>query len=172
MDDVVQLLVCGSRAWPYPAWVFARLKGYRDAYGSRLVVVHGDHWEGADWHARVACYALGIRQRRFPADWAQLGRSAGPVRNRLMLAELVDGRDAVLAFRIVGGDSAGTDDVCRLARARRLRLDLVYTTHYDEVAVREWCDAHHQPADVCRALLSCPTLGAQPVTCELRGLVQ
>lgn len=167
--EPVQLLVCGSREWPYPAWVFSRLAGYAQLYGPRLVVLHGDHYSGADWHAATACAALRIAQRRFPADWS-LGQRAGPMRNQAMVDELVAGRDYVLAFRIALGRSAGTDHVCRLARRRGLHLDLVYSTHYDRGRLREWCEAHHQPAEVCRQLLSCPAMGQQPVTCQLRAL--
>lgn len=57
-------------------------------------VVHGDA-RGADRMAGELANWYGLTVEAFPADWDALGKSAGPDRNRRMLAA---GADLVLAF--------------------------------------------------------------------------
>lgn len=74
-------------------------------------VATGGDTVGHDWATWV-----GVPTRRFPADWAKHGKSAGSIRNQLML---FDGKpDLVIAFP--GG--RGTADMVRKARKASIEV--------------------------------------------------
>lgn len=103
----MRLLVTGSRNWSNVAKLEAVLDGWKAAWGSALVIVHGHCDRGADALADYWAWKAGVPVERFPADWTK-GRKAGPLRNQ----EMVDsGPNWALAF--VGGASVGTWDTIR-----------------------------------------------------------
>lgn len=73
-----------------------------------------DAW-GESW-ARVRD---GVVLERYPADWDQFGRSAGPRRN----GEMAEDADALLAFW--DGESSGTKDMIDQARDNDLDIAVV-----------------------------------------------
>ncbi len=73
--------------------------------------------DGVDKLGELFAKRMGIPVRRFPADWARYGRSAGPRRNE----EMAKNADALVA--IWDGHSKGTAHM--IAEARRRQL-LVY----------------------------------------------
>lgn len=99
-----RVLVTGSRQWDYPFVVFKALHDQLVEHGA-LIVVHGDCPSGADMYARqwatmniLTCMRKGeayIGHEAYPAYWNELGKSAGPIRNKYMV-EL--GADICLAF--------------------------------------------------------------------------
>jgi len=120
----VTVLVCGSRHWPHAHIVRLFLAQLEYELGDQLVVIHGDCPRGADRMARDACIALGIEQRRWPAQWDR-GPRAGLDRNRAMVAALDPERDRVLAFRATG-PSPGTDHTLGLALRRGIRSTVIH----------------------------------------------
>ena len=46
---------------------------------------HGTHWGGADLYASEYCKKNNVQEFAFPANWKELGRSAGPKRNQQMI---------------------------------------------------------------------------------------
>jgi YspA, cpYpsA-related SLOG family len=65
---------------------------------------------GADRAARTVADALSIPQTQYDADWEKYGKSAGPIRNRIMLTE---GKpDVILA--LTGG--RGTANMIEIGR--------------------------------------------------------
>lgn len=114
----------GSRSWPEKQEdiVYQALNGVRllaRAMGEGLTVVHGNAASGVDrmadhWAAYAARGVVEVEVERYPADWAQLGKSAGPIRNREM-AEA--GADLCLAFlhEPEGTVSKGTRDMIHVA---------------------------------------------------------
>lgn len=108
----IRILVCGGRDFADRDLVFRTL----DALAHRTIidaVIEGDA-RGADRIAGYWARKGRIKNLKFPilpAEWDAYGKSAGPIRNRRMLAE---GRpDLVVAFP--GG--RGTADMVRAARA-------------------------------------------------------
>lgn len=76
-------------------------------------VIHGDCC-GTDYCADAWALERGLPIRRFPADWAQHGRAAGPIRN----AEMAKHAEVVVLFP--GG--RGTESMRREARKAGLKI--------------------------------------------------
>lgn len=113
------VLVTGDRDLADRAAVRARLERLpRDA-----LVIHGAcHLGGADALADEEARALGMRVKRFPADWGRYGRGAGPVRNQAM----VDSRpDLCVAFVGALGKDSGTADCARRAEAVGIPVEVI-----------------------------------------------
>lgn len=97
------VLVCGGRGFYNRALVYRVLDEIKPS-----LVVNGAA-SGADDLSTQWAQERGVTVREFPADW-KTGRSAGPIRNAVMLR---DGKpDLVVAFP--GGD--GTHDMKTRAR--------------------------------------------------------
>jgi hypothetical protein len=108
-----RILITGSRELTDAALVSEALAAAVADFGPGATVVHGVA-RGADILADRAARALGLKVERRPADWANLGRKAGIVRN----AEMVrDGADVVLAFLVADLPCTGTRDAMRRAEA-------------------------------------------------------
>lgn len=102
------VLVCGGREFTGAAFVYATLDRLHALYQFSLVI-EGDA-RGADRLGGEWADSRGIPHMKYPADWENLGRAAGPIRNAQMLRE---GRpDLVVAFP--GG--RGTAHMVRIAR--------------------------------------------------------
>jgi hypothetical protein len=98
------VLVTGSREWDYPFVVYRALHDQLEEHGA-IVVIHGDCPTGADAYAREWAernILTGMRKGEarvghepYPAPWNELGKSAGPIRNKYMVQL---GADICLAF--------------------------------------------------------------------------
>lgn len=84
---------------------------------------------GVDTLGEQAAAAFGIPIKVFPADWDKLKRAAGPIRNQ----QMAEYADALIA--IWDGNSRGTADMIRQARAHKLRVHLIMppVPFYDEM---------------------------------------
>lgn len=110
----MRVLVCGGRDFHDRAAAFDALDRI-DAETMIETVIHGQA-RGADSLADEWASDRVRWVQPFPADWQTFGRSAGPIRNRLML---VNGKpDLVVAFP--GG--RGTADMVRQARRAGIRV--------------------------------------------------
>ena len=76
-----RVLVCGGRDFQD----YAMLEGYLDRIDPQLII-HGDA-PGADRLANKYALSRDLPMEVYPADWENLGRSAGPRRNIQMLKE-------------------------------------------------------------------------------------
>jgi hypothetical protein len=105
---MTRVLVCGDRRWSDRDVVERELKHH-----GATEVIHGGA-KGADACADyVAHYILNLPVTPFRARWDEYGRSAGPIRNQLMLTEGMP--DLVLAFHTNIMESKGTRDMVRRA---------------------------------------------------------
>lgn len=112
-----RILICGSRTWEDALAVREVIARLPDG----TVVIHGAA-PGADSVADQAARDRGLPRKAYPADWKAYGDAAGPIRNARMLAE---GRpDRVIAFRMPG-ESRGTDDMVRQARAAGIPVEVI-----------------------------------------------
>lgn len=103
-----RVLVCGGRDYACREQLFAVLD---QAHGANPieVVIHGGA-RGADALAAEWATVRVVAQQMFRAKWDELGKRAGPIRNKQMLAE--GSPDVVIAF--AGG--RGTADMVRISR--------------------------------------------------------
>lgn len=104
--DVHRILVTGSREWDDPQAIFDVLAEYN--YG-QVTLVHGAA-RGTDTIAARIAAAFGWRIEVHPADWRNLGKSAGFIRNAAMVAA---GADVCLAF--IRDGSPGASHCAHLA---------------------------------------------------------
>lgn len=102
-----RVLVTGGRNYADQRVVWRALDQLQEN-GGVAEVIHGCAL-GADALADAWATYYGIPAVRCPADWAQHGHAAGPIRNRLMILQHPD---VVLAFP--GGK--GTADMVRQAK--------------------------------------------------------
>ena len=114
----MKVLCCGSRGWGRSDLVMDTLQNDLNPF-ERHVILHGAA-SGADLDAGEAAHELGYEVRAFPADWKQHGRSAGPIRNRMMLDQ-----DPDLVFAFWDGKSRGTLDTITEATRRGIRVEII-----------------------------------------------
>lgn len=115
----MRVLVCGSRDFDDAEMIFMVLDG-QHRLQPIACIIEGEA-PGADTIARVWAEDVGIEVARFPADWKQYGKAAGPIRNKQML---VEGKpDLVLAFpKGPLSESKGTKNMVGQAEAAGVRV--------------------------------------------------
>jgi len=96
MADAV-LLVCGGRDYTDRNRLWATLDEFRRARGIARVIAGGAR--GADTLAAEWAEAHGMPCEVLMANWAELGRKAGPIRNQQMLDE---GRPTLVVASLAG----------------------------------------------------------------------
>ena len=107
----VRILITGSREFTSVHLMRTALRAIRDEHGAQVTIVHGNA-RGADRLAASIAQAWGMPTEAHEADWTNLGRKAGIVRN----AEMVrDGADLCLAFLVANLPCTGTRDCMRRA---------------------------------------------------------
>lgn len=108
---VTRLAIVGSRTF-HDAELFQRVTAkVRERFPEINTIISGGCPTGADHMA--AKYARDdpvLVLKEFKADWEKHGRSAGPIRNKLIAAEC----DAVLAFW--DGRSPGTKNTLKISK--------------------------------------------------------
>ncbi len=111
----MKVLVCGDRNWVNRELIRLCLTKLRDqGYDT---VIEGEA-RGADTIAREEAERLGMAVEKEFAQWDKYGKSAGPIRNRVMLDKKPD---LVLAFHHDISKSKGTADTAREARKRGIK---------------------------------------------------
>lgn len=114
----MRVLVCGSRFW-YKERYLRRKLDELDAEFHFDVVIEGEA-KGADSLARQWALDKGIAVERYPANWDEYGKAAGPIRNTQML---VSGKpDLVVAFSHDITSSRGTANMVQQAKAAGVRV--------------------------------------------------
>lgn len=113
----MRVIVCGSRNWE-GIWATQRihdvmlaLEILAKAVGTKLEIVHGGCPTGADAIADRWARRRDYEPIVFEADWAHLGKAAGPVRNSTMA---LAGGDICVGF--LRDNSRGTIDMLGKAR--------------------------------------------------------
>lgn len=102
-----RILICGPRKWDCYLPVYCVVVGLYKRYGDFTLIT--GRARGVDRLSEKAAVSLGLEIDPYPADWSR-GASAGPVRNRQMLAE--GQPDLVVAI----GYGRGTIDMVNAAR--------------------------------------------------------
>lgn len=121
-----RVLITGSREWLTTDMISLALAMELESFPT-ITVVHGDCPSGADLYARrwaeeriltdMRQGVATVRHEAYPAYWDELGKSAGPIRNKYM----VDlGADVCLAFPTPS--SRGTISCMKLAQAAGIEV--------------------------------------------------
>ena len=122
----MKFLVTGSRNWIDKNMIGERLQrfGYMD------ILVHGEA-RGADKLAAEVWYELwgDGYTLPYPANWAQYGKSAGPIRNRQMLSENPD-IELVIAFNENISASKGTLNMVEQAIRAGIPIEIIREDTY------------------------------------------
>lgn len=91
-------------------------------YGEELRCMDGAA-KGADTLFHEAAVSLGVRTKRFPADWNTHGKKAGPIRNQEMVDYLVWCRTQGHSVQVVAFPG-GTGTANMIERAERAGIDV------------------------------------------------
>lgn len=120
----LRVLVTGSRQWTDRQAVDgALLECWHEALqvgAAGITVVHGACPTGADAMAAAWAFRHGVEAEGWVAEWASLGRAAGPLRNERMVRA---GAQVCLAFPL--GRSSGTWDCARRAELAGIEVRVV-----------------------------------------------
>ena len=104
--DSFRVIVAGSRSFnDYTVLQMACEKLLAKKKQTHNIVIISGTARGADSLGEKYALERGYAVERFPADWQQYGKAAGPVRNR----QMADNADALIAFW--NGHSKGTQNM-------------------------------------------------------------
>jgi YspA, cpYpsA-related SLOG family len=107
---MVRVLACGGRNFDDRDMLNATLDRLSAERGFSLVIAGGAR--GADTMAEEWARTTGLPCTVYQADWEDLGRKAGPIRNQRMLQE---GRPALVVAFPGGRDTAHMVSIARAA---------------------------------------------------------
>lgn len=107
----MKIIICGGRNYNDKGHVFSTLDTLHEK--SPITLVIDGQARGADTLGYLWAIAHHIPTKRFPANWDQYGRSAGPIRNIEMAQH---GADLCVAFP--GG--SGTQHMIKTAKAHNI----------------------------------------------------
>lgn len=113
----MKVIIAGGREFNN----YALLKEKCDYYlsGQKKIEIVSGGAKGADKLGEQYAKEKGYAIKLFPAQWEQLGKRAGPVRNELMAIYA----EALIAFW--DGESAGTFNMIKLAEREGLKIKIV-----------------------------------------------
>lgn len=117
----MRVIVCGSRRWPasYMPELRKRIRERLIALPLDTIIIHGSA-RGVDETANREARILGLAIEAHPANWAEYGDAAGPIRNR----EMADaGADLCIAFW--NGNSTGTRGMLEEAEKRGIETERI-----------------------------------------------
>lgn len=116
-----RILICGDRNWSNLQLIQQKLSEWL-THKSIECVIEGE-CRGADTLGRIAAERACIPVLKFPADWKEYGKSAGPIRDQQMLKE---GKPTiVLAFHNNIEISKGTAHMVKIARAAGVYTEVI-----------------------------------------------
>ncbi len=121
----MKILICGSRNYTdYETFKYLLEENLIREQIIDVEEVVGGNARGIDSLGEKWAQEKDIRVALFPADWYNLGKSAGPKRNTKMIEYLSQFKDiAVIAF--VDSKSKGTWDTVRKAKEKNIKTVIV-----------------------------------------------
>lgn len=104
--SIFRVIIAGSRSFSDYTFLQAVCDNLlaRKKHTHTIVIVSGTA-RGTDTLGEQYARERGYVVKRFPADWQQYGKAAGPIRNR----QMTDNADALIAFW--DGQSKGTQNM-------------------------------------------------------------
>lgn len=111
MSQELHLLVCGSRTITDKNWIFSQIeKYYHENFENFDIILIEGAARGVDLISKSYAIEKGWKVEEYPAEWDKYGKSAGYIRNDVMVKKA----DAVLI--LWDGTSKGTKhdiDLCQ-----------------------------------------------------------
>ena len=123
MNDEVRIIIAGSRNFCDYNLLATSVKEYLDTLDNSNIVIISGTARGADQLGERFANEYGIQTKRFPANWNEYGKSAGPIRNRQMAEYAAEGHGVLFAFW--DGKSRGTKNMIDLAKRYKLELHVI-----------------------------------------------
>jgi hypothetical protein len=121
-NPIKKILVTGSRDWSDITSIIETLKNYDKG----TILIHGN-CRGADIICATVGETLGFEIRSYPADWDTHGKSAGIIRNQLMIDnenKIDEPIDLCIAFHNEIENSKGTKDC--VSRVLKANIAVIY----------------------------------------------
>lgn len=116
-----QILICGDRNWTDKDTIRRLLTAVKNNFpDDKITVIHGA-CRGADQLGGEVAKEFGFEVLEFPANWAEYGKAAGPIRNQQMIDEGQPTR--AFAFHDDFNHSRGTKDMVK--RLRNAKIPVV-----------------------------------------------
>lgn len=109
--NIIKILICGGREYNN----YEKIKKIIKEINPSCIVQGGA--KGADLLAKKISVELGINCKEYKANWKELGKKAGPIRNRTMLDDNPDIK-LVVAFHNDINSSKGTKDMVNYALSK------------------------------------------------------
>lgn len=116
---MVAVGVVGSRYFHNYELIRAELLKWQENNKLITKIISGGA-SGVDWLAARFAHEFNIEFKDYPANWSQYGKSAGPIRNRL----IVKASEYVIAFP--APDSCGTWSTINIARELSIPVTIIY----------------------------------------------
>lgn len=123
MQKSVRIIVAGGRDFGDYQLTADTLDALLRELDTEKVMIVSGGCRGADALGEAYAEAHGIPVKRFPADWKNYGRAAGPIRNRQMAEYASQGKGILLAFW--NGTSRGTASMISLAEKHGLDVIVI-----------------------------------------------
>lgn len=115
----IRLLVCGSRSIIDKKWVYAQIDEYLKSFaGIPITIIQGEA-KGVDSLAKRYAIDHNLLHEDYPADWENLGISAGYIRNNTMV------NTATHVLVLWDGASKGSEHSIKLARQKNKPLTII-----------------------------------------------
>ena len=118
-----RIIVAGGRDFVDYALLSQTLNSVLEKYTDSETIIVTGCCRGADALGERYAKEHGIPVKRFPADWLQYGKAAGPIRNRDMAEYASEGEGVLVAFW--DGKSRGTASMIRLAEKYGLLIKTI-----------------------------------------------
>ncbi len=118
-NRTIKVIIAGSRSFGD----YNRLCDTCDSILGRLsgeykIVVLSGGAKGSDTMGEQYAKERGYIVKRFPPDWNQYGKAAGPIRNK----DMADNADILIAFW--DGKSLGTKSMMDIAKKKKLQIHI------------------------------------------------
>lgn len=116
MRQIRKVIVCGTRTFDNYDLLERTLD---DLFGNDIIEIVSGCAEGADKLGEQYAKEYGLKVKKFPANWKQFGKEAGPIRN----AEMAWYADECVAFW--DGQSRGTKNMINVAKAKPITTHVI-----------------------------------------------
>lgn len=132
MDREIRIIVAGGRDFDDYTMLrstihnllFALIDRYDDLEKSNIRFISGSA-RGADSLGEKYANNYGYNLSRFPADWDNLGKSAGYIRNKQMAEFAIDDNSIGILLAFWDGKSKGTKHMIDLAKKNDLEVIII-----------------------------------------------